>query len=336
MNKSIQFVLVLAVLYLLLPVALCSQQRQPVSIIFDTDMGPDYDDIGAIAMLHALADSGECTILATIASNRSPYIAAVLNVMNTYFNWPGIPVGVVGNSNAVNISAVQKWDSVLASNYPHNMKTNRQAENATSLYRKLLAAAPDKSVTIVTVGFLTNMADLLQSGPDQFSPKDGRDLIEQKVKWLVTMAGMFGKEMGAFKEFNLMKDVPASLITFNRWPTPIVFSGFEIGAAIFTGLPLINNASINKSPVKDVFAMSIPLDPNDKNGRMSWDETAVLVAVRGYEKYFNAVKGKMICNADGSNNWDPAGTRDYYLVQKIPAAIMEQILNDLIMHQPVK
>ena len=26
-------------------------------IIFDTDMGPDYDDVGAIAILHALADT---------------------------------------------------------------------------------------------------------------------------------------------------------------------------------------------------------------------------------------------------------------------------------------
>src|SRR5690606_5203914 len=26
----------------------------PVAVIFDTDMGPDYDDVGALAVLHAL------------------------------------------------------------------------------------------------------------------------------------------------------------------------------------------------------------------------------------------------------------------------------------------
>ncbi len=61
------------------------QSNAPVSVIFDTDMGPDYDDVGAIAMLHAFADRGEATILATIASTKYEGVAAVLNVLNTYF-----------------------------------------------------------------------------------------------------------------------------------------------------------------------------------------------------------------------------------------------------------
>ena len=69
---------------------------------------------------------------------------------------------------------------------------------------------------------------------------------------------------------------------------------------------------------------------------MSWDETAVLVAIRGHEKYFDIVKGKIICNADGSNNWDPAGTRDFYLTNKMPAPEIEKVLNELIMHQPLQ
>jgi hypothetical protein len=31
-------------------------------VIFDTDMGPDYDDVGAIALLHAFADSGKASM----------------------------------------------------------------------------------------------------------------------------------------------------------------------------------------------------------------------------------------------------------------------------------
>ncbi|MEO5592066.1 MAG: nucleoside hydrolase [Chitinophagaceae bacterium] len=333
MTKNIQSAVILAVLSLFISSRAYDQKQPPVSIIFDTDMGPDYDDIGAITLLHAMADSGECNILATIASNQHQYIAAVLNVMNTYFKRPDIPVGVVGG-NAVNITSFQKWDSLLVADYPHTIQSNNQAEDALTLYRKILAAAPDKSITIVTVGFLTNMANLLQSGPDKFSPKNGRDLIKQKVKLLVSMAGRFDNEMGKFKEFNVVKDAASSVTAFTDWPAPVILSGFEIGVKIFTGLPIVNNASIQHSPVKDVFARSIPLDKNDKNGRMSWDETAVLVAVRGYEKYFTAVKGKIICNADGSNGWDPKGNRDYYLVQKIPNPEMEKLLNDLIMHQP--
>ncbi len=305
-----------------------------VPVIFDTDIGPDYDDVGAIALLHAMADSGECTILATMASNKHDRIAAVLSVLNTYFNRPDIPVGVI-RGDAVDMKAPQKWDSLIVANYPHAIKTNEQAEDALKLYRKILAAQPDTSVTIVTVGFLSNMANLLASGPDEYTPLPGKALVAKKVKQLVCMAGRFDGEMGRFKEFNVVKDLTASKITFDEWPTAIVFSGFEIGVNIHTGLPIVNS-DIAHSPVKDAFARSIPLDPNDKYGRMSWDETAVLVAVRGYQKYFDTVQGKMICYEDGTNGWNTAGARDCYLTQKMPAPDMEKLINDLIMHQPVQ
>lgn len=307
-------------------------QPKPVSIIFDTDMGPDYDDIGAIAILHAMADKGECKILATMASNKSKYIAATLDVMNTYYNRPNLPIGVV-RGEAVDMEAPQKWDSLIVADYPHDIKSNDDAEDALKLYRKILAAQPDKSVTIVTVGFLTNMANLLESQPDEYSKLSGRELVIKKVKNLVCMAACFNNEMGSFKEFNVVKDAIASKKVFDNWPTSILFSGFEIGVKIYTGLP-IANSNLTHSPVKDVFKRSIPLDPNDRNGRNSWDETAVLVAVRGYQNYFSIINGKIISNIDGSNGWDGTGKRDSYLVQKLPIPEMEILLNKLIMHQP--
>ena len=142
--------------------------------------------------------------------------------------------------------------------------------------------------------------------------------------------------MGKFKEFNVVRDAAASLTVFNNWPTSIIFSGFEIGMPIHTGLPIVHNAAISGSPVKDVFARCISINANDKNGRNSWDETAVLVAVRGHQAYFDVVKGKIIGNPDGTNGWDRNGKRDYYLVARRPVSEMETILDGLIMHQPKK
>lgn len=308
------------------------QPKKPVPIIFDTDMGPDYDDVGAIALLHAMADKNECRILATMASNKHKLVAATLSVLNTYFNRPNIPIGVV-RGNAVDMGAPQKWDSLIVARYPYSIVSNESTMDATGLYRKILAAQPDKSVTIVTVGFLTNMANVLQSKPDQYSSLTGKALIQQKVKCLVSMAACFDKALMPFKEFNVMKDSAASKTAFDNWPTPIIFSGFEIGVKIHTGLPIVNS-SIVHSPVKDVFTRSIPLDPNDKNGRMSWDETAVLVAVRGYRPYFDVAKGRIVCYANGSTGWDSSGDRDYYLVHKMGVGEMEKLLDNLIMHQP--
>ncbi len=148
-----------------------------------------------MAVLHTLADSGQVTILATVASNQSPYIAATLSALNTYFGRPDIPVGVV-RGRGVKLLASQKWDSLLVAKYPHKIKNNEQAEDALTLYRRILTSQPDNSVTIVTVGFMTNMADLLISKPDQYSPLSGRDLIKKKVVKLVSMAGRFPGESG--------------------------------------------------------------------------------------------------------------------------------------------
>jgi inosine-uridine nucleoside N-ribohydrolase len=308
------------------------KRSQPVSIIFDTDIGPDYDDVGAITLLNALADSGECKILATIASNKHKRIAAVLNVFNTYFKRPGLPVGVV-RGKAVDLEASQKWDSVIVDKYPHNIKTNDEAEDALGLYRKILAGQPDKSVTIVTVGFLTNMANLLNSPPDKYSPLSGEALIKKKVKSLVCMAGRFDQDMGSYKEFNVVKDAAASKVVFDNWNTPIIFTGFEIGMKIFTGLPLIQSSTA-QSPVKDVYSISIPKSAGDKNGRMSWDQTAVLIAVRGYQKYYYGEEGRIISKEDGSNGWNLKGKGHIYVKEKMPVKQVEAIINTLMLHEP--
>ncbi len=130
------------------------------------------------------------------------------------------------------------------------------------------------------------------------------------------------------------KDAIASGKVFTQWPGPIIFSGFEIGVEIRTGLPLINNHAIQKSPVKDAFAICIPLSEQDRQGRMSWDETAVLVAIRGWERYYTLAPGRMVTTAHGDNTWDTTGKGHYYLVKKMPAPAITAIIDQLIMHQP--
>jgi pyrimidine-specific ribonucleoside hydrolase len=301
----------------------------PVNLIFDSDIGPDYDDVGAMALMHALADSGQVKILATIACNQSKYIAGVMNVINTYFNRPNIPVGVV-RTKAVNMVSWQKWDSVLVAKFPSRIKSNTQAENALSLYRRILAQQADASVTITTVGFLSNLADLLQSKPDKISPLSGLDLVKRKVIRLVTMGGRFPNG----SEYNIQCDPISAKYVFENWPSEIIFSGWEIGNPIHTGLPLIQNETIKNSPIKEAFALSIPKAKEDAAGRMSWDETAVLVAIQGIRNYFEVVEGRFICREWGANQWDPKGKGHFYLVQKMPIPEMEKVLNTLMMHQP--
>ncbi|QMW01950.1 nucleoside hydrolase [Spirosoma foliorum] len=308
-----------------------AKKTAAVPVIFDTDMGPDYDDVGAITLLHAFADEGQAKILATIASTNYPKVTQVLSVLNTYFNRPSTPIGVP-KGEAVSDKDTQHWSDTIVARYPHSIKSNSEVPDAVALYRQILAKQPDHSVTVITVGFLTNLANLLDSKPDQYSKLTGRELAVQKIKQVVSMAGKFPTG----REFNVFRDTPASKTFFASWPTPVLMSGFEIGQKIHSGLPLTQNKAIQHSPVKDVFTISLPKAKEDANGRMSWDQTAVLVGVKGYGPYYTVKSGRLTLNTDGSNGWDDSGKGHQYLIEKMPVSEVEALINKLMQHQPKK
>lgn len=319
----------LFVFLLLVSTFVMGQNKKPVSIIFDSDIGPDYDDVGAITILHVLADRGQANILATVASNKYEGIAAVLKVFNTFFKHPEIPVGVP-KGKALALKDPQHWSDSILAKYPHSIKYNSEVPDAVEVYRKVLSSQPDHSVTIVTVGFFTNLANLLKSNADQFSKLSGKELVKRKVKLLVSMGGWFP----AGTEFNISKEATSSMQALEQWPTKVIFSGFEIGRDIKTGLPLIHNESIQNSPVKDVFRIAIPQSVQDSAGRMSWDETAVLVAVEGVSPFFSLCPGKIQLKADGSNSWKKGNYGQFYLIQKGDPGKVADLINHLMMEPP--
>jgi len=317
----------LLLLFMLLT-SFCFGQQKPVNIIFDSDMGPDYDDVGAITILHNLADRGEAHILATVASTRYEGVAGVMNVFNTYFKRPGLPIGIP--KNGLNLRDWQQWSDTVLTKYPHKIKSNDEVPDAVQVYRKVLASQPDHSVTVVTVGFLTNLSNLLNTNADEYSKLNGKQLVARKVKLLVCMAGRFPSGY----EFNVMKDAKASQNVYTNWPTQVILSGFEIGEKILAGVPLIHNDAIKNDPVKDVFRMSIPMAKEDSLGRKSWDETAVLVAIKGHSQYYTLHHGRMSVADDGKNTWDDNGNGQAYLVEKVDHKEAEKLINELIQYQP--
>ena len=305
------------------------ESYKPISIILDTDIGPDYDDVGAVTILHALADSGKVQILGIFSSNKDSLVVPTIDVLNHYFGRPDIPTGAP-KSGGVTISASQHWPDSIVARYPHQYRSTAEAPDAVSQYRKILADQPDGSVTLVTVGFLTNMSNLLQSLPDQFSPKNGSELVALKVKKMVSMAGMFPKG----REFNVHMDSTASKYCFEHWPTPIIFTGFEIGSKVKTGLKLVGS-SIRNSPVKDAFRIAMAGSKEDLNGRMSWDQTAVLIAIYGTAPFFTTAKGTIRVNPDGSNTWEdnPEGKHTYVGMKMSPDSL-GNFIERRMMHQP--
>ena len=286
-----------------------TDKPQPVNLILDTDLGPDYDDVGAMALMHALADSGQVNILATLSSNHDERVVPCIEVLTTWHK--------------------TKWTDELPANYPHHTAKTSDAPDALKVYRKILSEQPDTSVVICTIGFFSNLRDLLQSGADEYSDLSGKELVAKKVKRLVSMAGLFPEG----KEFNVYCDVPASKVVADEWPTEIVFSGFEIGNVILTGKKLVQ-MNVENSPVKDAYALCFA--EGDPEGRMSWDHTAVLVAIKGYEPYFDVERGTFhVVDDEGTNNWvaNPNG-RDLRLIEKMPPTEVASLIENYMMHQP--
>mgnify|MGYP005840655825 FL=1 len=101
------------------------------------------------------------------------------------------------------------------------------------MLRRILASRPNKSVVFLQVGFSSNLARLLDSPPDAISPLSGRDLIAAKVSLLSVMADAFQPIKGnRHLGWDIIKDIPAAKRIAEACPTPIIWSGFEIGIAI--------------------------------------------------------------------------------------------------------
>lgn len=296
-----------------------------VPIIFDTDMESDVDDVGALAMAHALADKGEANFLGVMVCAKNNWSTLCADRINTYFKRGNLPLGQL-KGPGVNRSS--KYAQQVAEEFPGPLASASNAPDAVKAYRAILAARPDKSVVILTVGYLTNLRDLLASGADEHSSLDGRALVQKKVKIWVCMGGQF---LSGY-EANIRWDATASIVAIRDWPTDIIFAGWEAGL-MDTGGKILDLPT--SSPVRRAYQLfgRIP--------HKSWDQVATLYAVRGLDNGPSAHHwklsdpGRIVISSDGSNTWqnDPNG-RHRYLIQQSTNSVIAQEMDALMMHVP--
>ncbi len=315
--------------------ALAAGPRIPL-IVFDTDIGGDFDDVGAMAVLHALADKGECEILATVSSTLSRDAAPNIEIVNNYYGRTFLPVGAPADwpekeRPCGDFWHEVKWPEVLKAKYPYfRYRTTSEAPDALKVYRRALASAPDSSVTVCAVGTYGNLARLLDTKPDFISPLGGRDLVARKVARLVVM----GCEFPSGRECNVKNDVKSAKRVFGGdWPTPVACAGYEIGNELLTGTR-VRSMPDNGNPIRDTYRTALG---KSAKGRQSWDQTAVLFAVRGEGEEFGVEKGTVTIADDGSNTWrtDPAGPH-MRLVARMRPLNLAHLVEDLMCTPPAR
>jgi inosine-uridine nucleoside N-ribohydrolase len=291
-----------------------ARAADPMPVILDTDMGNDIDDPFALAVLHGLADRGECTILAVTTSKPHPLSAPMCDAINTAYGRPGIPVGAVRAKKPT--GGGPYMTKVLGADarekFPHGLEDGKNAPEAVSLLRKTLAIQADRSAVLVCIGFSTNMAALLRSPGDAASPLDGRSLVEKKVARLVMMAGKFD---GSKPEYNVEMDIAAARTVFADWPTPVVLSPSEVGFRLqYPGDP-----KFEAPPSPEAKRLMMALDVatfGRPNGFPGWDLSAALYAVRPDRGYFRLSKpGTVSVDEKGVTTLKPSdGDRHRYLI----------------------
>lgn len=314
-------------------------RNEPVRIIFDTDMGNDIDDALALALLHAFQSRAECRLLAVTITKDQEQAAPFVGLVNTFYGRGDIPVGVVRSGVTPEESAylrpVLEAETAGTKWYPHKLQSGKEAPEAVELLRKVLSLQPDGSVVIVQVGFSTNLARLLKSEGDSYSPLNGVELVKRKVRLLSIMAGAFTDIEGKpYREYNVVMDLDSARQLFANWPGPIVASGWEIGNRILYPAVSIENdfRYVEHHPVAQAYCcyMKMPYD------RPTWDLTSVLYAVRPQRGYFDLSEpGTIQVDEAGHTIFTPQpGGRHCYLMVKEPQIIRVTELFTNLCSQP--
>jgi purine nucleosidase len=282
----------------------------PVRLIFDTDICGDCDDALALGMIHSLQSRGVCSLLAVTVSVDNDLAAPFVDAVNTFYGRGAIPIGVVGKGGVVEkskyLSMVEEKEPDGSFRYPHDLLSGSSAKSATDVLRATLATQPDRSVVIAQVGFSTNLAHLLDSPPDKHSPLSGKELVERKVQSLSLMAGAFQPIEGKnrYLEYNVIKDIASASALASRWPTAIVYSGFEIGISLpYPAISIERDYRyVKHHPLAEAYIRYIPPPHN----RPTWDLTSVLYAAHPDRGYFDvSAPGKVTVEPDGFTRFEP-------------------------------
>lgn len=301
-----------------------------LKIIFDTDIAEDCDDVGAMAVLHALADKGELDILGMMVSMPVHFGAPALDAINTYFNRPNIPIGTLKNSrDSTGARNLDVYNKALAQQFPNDLKHAYNTPNALTLYRQLLANEPDQSVVILTVGPLTNLYHLMKSPADETSALSGMDLIRKKVKRFIMAGGKLPE--GSSYNFRITPEKTEYVI--NNWPTEHWLVPNQLGDSVFTGREMLANTT-DGSPIHVAYALYEKAHPGWEF-RPSWDQMGVYIAARCNDPLFKIDSTGSVVARKHFIRWQESPDKEHLWFQNNSTREeRRRTIEQLMMHQP--
>jgi len=227
------------------------------------------------------------------------------------------------------------------------LNATASAQIPVELYRSVLARAENQSLNIISIGFLTNIAELLRSGPDSTSSMSGLELVLSRVRELIIMGGQYPSGW----EYNFGGSDPESTqYVLSHWPPsiPVTYSGAELGGNVFSGQTLKSLAPPD-SPVLAAYEWYA-----GRGGaiiRESWDPTTTSYGVLGLDgfaklglkspfAYANENGYNSIILTNGSNAWvnDTTVTNQHWLrlADGVTNSSVAWMLDELYVSDPLQ
>lgn len=201
-------------------------------IILDTDMGPDCDDAGALSIIDRYHAAGKCELLAVTHCTSDVLGCDVIAAINEWYG-VDVPIGQTTREGFLDHLDARRYSVPISEKYREKHGECKYEEAVRVLRRTL---AENENVTLIFIGPLNNMKELLLSEADDISEKSGRELVADSACELIVMGGHFSDFN--YGEYNIKCDVAAAQATCELCPCPIVWCGFEAGIDVMTGATL--------------------------------------------------------------------------------------------------
>ena len=296
------------------------QIEDKVNIIFDTDMGSDCDDAGALALLHQFADEGMVNLLGVIfSSGINRYGIGVCDAINTYYGRGDIPLGQYAGQDVGDPKNYYSEQIAMdKTRFPHDVID--ASEDMIAVYKRILREQPDKSVTILFVGHPHALYFLIHD-------TEGENLIKTKVQKCVFVESTGVKPS---KGWNFCHNGVAPYISDILTLCTVNMYFSSSGSATLTGHQLLPLMPEN-NPVREAYRL---FGNSLREGRPSWDPIAVMFAVQPQLFVIDSI-GSLVQNENDEVYWDVTGENpNHKKVTPINSDEMGNIIEKMMAEKP--
>lgn len=315
------------------------------NLIIDTDLGYDCDDAGALLLANLLRKEKLLKISAmTHCVNRAAGATAI-RMINEACGNGDIPVGVAEryaiDPDRLYEEFYQKlrycdgfsgfafkptFYRLLSAAFGVDETTKGDFVSAQKLLKETLSAAKDKSVCLLCIGQLNDLADLLQNYGD---------LARAKIKRVVAMCGNFSQEGDYYDdgetlwngEFNVILDKRSAQKVFEEKGIETDVFDYYQGCDVRTGSGLGDLGDSNSSNVSGAGENGVAESAKSLVYKMyrlhgkgrecpSWDIAALLYATGLYDDLFEAgERGRVTITDGGKSVFEPCAGGNHRLIK---------------------